>query len=116
MTLNNSFLAYTLSVFFMIALLVLKAYVAYLVIKVLSEIKLSSPFTAEVSARLERISYLYWAYGWCNAITITHHMAGDQSSRNEGELISGESIFLAGVIFVISQIFKKGVEINLKTN
>jgi len=38
-------------------------------------------------------------------------MAGDQSAGMKGELISGEIHLLAGVIFVISQIFKKGVEI-----
>jgi len=55
--LNNSIFGITtLSVFFMIAY-GLKSLCCLLVIKVLSEIKLSSPFTAEVSARLERISY-----------------------------------------------------------
>ena len=51
-----SFLHYTVLVFFMVIVLIMKAFVCYLVIKTLSGVKLSNPFTAETARLLERIS------------------------------------------------------------
>lgn len=107
-----NFWHYTGTVALMSALLVLEAYIAFLVIKVLSRIKLTNPFTMEVSKTLERISYII-LLAWATAMLFNAH-ATWLSKRIQGlqeNLVSGEFILLAGVVFVISQIFKKGVEI-----
>jgi hypothetical protein len=52
------FWQYTGMVSLMVAILVLEAYIAFLVIKVLSKIKMANPFTNEVSKNLEKISYI----------------------------------------------------------
>ena len=94
------------------AILILEAYTSYMVIKVLSSIKMTSPFTMVVAKKLENISYtliLVWA-----AVLIyngqlkwlSKEVAGLQEMQ-----LSADFIFYAGLVFIISQIFKKGVEI-----
>jgi hypothetical protein len=107
-----NFWHYTVMVAFMVGLCVLKAYIAYLVIKILSKIKLASPFTVEVSAMMERISYYIFSL-WLTAMVYDAYLTwlAKQLTGLEGNFVSGEFIFLAGLVFVIAQIFKKGVEI-----
>ena len=94
------------------AILIIEAYTAYLVIKVLSTIKITNPFTMDVAQRLEKIAYmlmLAWAaimfyngqLKW-----LSKQVAGLQENK-----LSSELIVYAGLVFVIAQIFKKGVEI-----
>ncbi|HEY0058656.1 MAG TPA: DUF2975 domain-containing protein [Flavisolibacter sp.] len=106
------FWQYTQSVSFMVALLILQAYIAHMVIKVLSRIKMMNPFKIEVSKMLERISHFILGT-WVVAILYNAHTKW-LAKRIDGlqeNLVSTEFIFLAGVVFVISQVFKKGVEI-----
>lgn len=94
------------------AILILEAYTAYMVIKVLSSIKMANPFTMQVAKRLENIAYtliLVWV-----AILIYNGqlkwLAKDVAGL-DGKELSTDLIVYAGLVFVISQIFKKGVEI-----
>jgi hypothetical protein len=107
-----NFWHYTLTISFMVALPILKAYVAFLVVKAIARIKLSNPFRIEVSRLLERISYFIFGI-WVLAMLYNAHIAwlSKITTGLQQNWISGEFILLAGVIFVISQIFKKGVEI-----
>lgn len=107
-----SFWHYTASVSFVAAVTILQAYVAYLLIKVLSTIRLVSPFTIEVAKRLERISYyIFWA--WIMAVLHNAHLKwlNKRFPGIEDHEISSEFLFVAGVVFIIAQIFKKGVEL-----
>jgi len=94
------------------AILILEAYTAYMVIKVLSTIKMTNPFTMEVAKRLENIAYtliLVWV-----AILIYNGQLkwlAKNVADLEGRALSTDLIIYAGLVFVISQIFKKGVEI-----
>ncbi|HEY1040822.1 MAG TPA: DUF2975 domain-containing protein [Bacteroidia bacterium] len=91
---------------------VLQAYTAYLVIKVMSKIKLESPFTVDVAKMIERISYFIvvsWSIGLAYNIQ-TKWLNKFVAGLSETEA-AGEYLFLAGVVFVIAQIFKKGVQI-----
>ena len=103
---------YTQEVSLLAALPILEAYIAYLMIRVLSTIKMSNPFTMEVSELLERISY-FILLTWVAAMLYNRHTAwlAKKIQGLQENPISGEFIFLAGVVFVMSQIFKKGVEI-----
>ena len=107
-----NFWHYTITVAFMVALCILKAYVAWLVIKLLSKIKLASPFTVVVSAIMERISYFILVL-WVTTMVYDAQLSwlSEKIAGLEGNLISGQFIFLAGVVFVMAQIFKKGVEL-----
>jgi len=103
---------YTGTVILMIALLLLEAYTAFLVTRVLSTIKLTNPFTIEVSRTLEKISYII-LLAWVAAMVFNAHATwlSKKIAGLQENLISGEFILLAGVVFVIAQVFKKGVEI-----
>ena len=94
------------------AILIIEAYTAFLVIKVLSAIKITNPFTMDVAQRLEKIAYtLILAWG---AIMLYNGqlkwLSKDVPGLQENSL-SAELIFYAGLVFVIAQVFKKGVEL-----
>ena len=107
-----NFWHYTLIVSFMVAMAIVKSYAAYLVIKVLSEIKMVNPFTMEVARMLEKISYFIFG-AWIITLFYDLHVAWlmKRVVGMQENYVSGEFIFLAGLVFVIAQIFKKGVEI-----
>ena len=94
------------------AILIIEAYTAFLVIKILSTIKITNPFTMDVANRLEKIAYmlmLAWvAIMFYNGQLkwLSKEVAGLQENK-----LSSELIIYAGLVFVIAQIFKKGVEI-----
>ncbi len=106
------FWQYTAIVSFKVAIALLEAYTAYLVIKVLSGIKLANPFTMEIAELLEKISHIILGT-WVVSMLYNAHINW-LVKRVDGlpeNLISGEFIFLAGVVYVIAQVFKKGVEL-----
>lgn len=106
-----SFWDYSTHLSLLVALVMLEAYIAYLVIRVLATIKLSHPFTIEVAQLLERISHFILG-AWVLVLVYNAHTKW-LAKRVEGmeiNLISAEFIFLAGLVFIIAQVFKKGVE------
>jgi hypothetical protein len=107
-----NFWHYNLYISFMVALSLMKARVAILVVKLISKLNLETPFTMQVANKLERISYILFGT-WLITILSNAHMAWLMKLTNElyGNYVSGEFIFMAGVVFVFSQIFKRGVEI-----
>ena len=111
-----SFWQYTTLVSFMVAILFLEANIAYLVTRVLSKIKMTSPFTIEISKLLEKISYTIFGT-WLVVMLYNGHTTwlAKRIDGMEEKFISGEFILLAGVVFVISQIFKKGVELQTES-
>jgi hypothetical protein len=107
-----NFWYYTMSVSFIFAFSAMKAFVAYLVIKILSKVNLMNPFTVEVALILEKISYVL--AGTSLIALLNNAQASWLMKRTEifqVELASGEFIFMAGLVFIISQVFKRGVEI-----
>ena len=103
---------YILMISFMVVILVLEVYIAYLVTKILSKIKMENPFKIEISDLMEKISY-YILIIWVTAMisNLYNRWLSEQIPGFKENLISGEFILIAGVVFVFSQIFKKGVEL-----
>jgi hypothetical protein len=103
---------YTVMVIMNVVVLLIDAYIAFLVTRALSKIKMSNPFTMEVSKILEKISYLILLV-WVIAMLYNSYITwlSKQISGFQENKFSGEFILMAGVVFVFSQIFKKGVEI-----
>lgn len=103
---------YTRTVSLMVAMELFKAYIAFLVIRVLSKIKLSNPFTLEIAVMLDRISYYIFGT-WILTLIFNLHLKWLSKSVAglQENLLPDEFILLAGVLFVFSQIFRKGVEI-----
>ena len=94
------------------SILIIEAYTAFLVIKVLSTIKITNPFTMDVAQRLEKIAYMLML-AWAAIMLyngqlkwLSKEVVGLQENK-----LSSELIIYAGLVYVIAQIFKKGVEI-----
>ena len=92
----------------------LKALIWYVVFELLSKLKLQTPFTMEVEKKLERIAYLLlgvWIVSsifWKTYIYYLSQATGIQlQANNSGD----EYLFMAGIIYIISQVFKRGIEI-----
>lgn len=105
-------LHYVFIVSFLISLTALKAYIAYLVVRVFTNFKLTRPFNTNVTVLIFKISYVAFQAGIlaiiANGYTEWLAKKGLEISQNWG---SGEILFFAGVIYVLAQVFKKGTEI-----
>jgi hypothetical protein len=103
---------YTLYISLLSGLLIMKSLTALLVIKTLTSFNLQNPFTREVAWRLEKISY--YSFGtWLVTMVINVYTVWleEVSGELHGKWLSGEFIFMVGLVFIIAQIFKRGVEI-----
>ncbi len=102
--------------FIVIALFVMKAYLAYLVTRIFSKINFSSPFNQNTTKLLVKISnaallvsmvalisnsYNIWVYKRDFLVSVL-------DAYEESPL---EFLFLSAILFIIAQIFKKGTEI-----
>ncbi len=107
-----NFWHYTMSVSFLVALAMMKSWVSYLVIGTLSEFNLKNPFTRDVAMKLEKISII--AFGtWVVTMLYNAHTGWLMKITGElhGNWLSGEFIFMVGIVFIVSQVFKRGIEI-----
>lgn len=110
---HDSFVNYSLFVGITTGLLAIKAYVAQLVIQVLSKINLKSPFELEVAQLMEKISLMILVlWGLSLGASIYQELMELPNMDWNG----GEALFLSGLIFLFAQIFKKGVEIQAEND
>ncbi len=112
-----SFLHYSFYVAFLAVLWGLKVYVLHLVIKILAKVNLQNPFTETVAKLLEQISYVLctiWIVGVLHNVyfNVMLHASGIAIDEWNTE----EFLFMAGVVFIISQIFKRGVELQTEND
>lgn len=97
-----------------IAVFALKAFIWYVVYELLSKLKLQTPFSMVVEKKLERIAFALLAVWivssifWSTYIYYLSKETGIQLPANNGV---DEYLFLAGIIYIISQVFKRGIEI-----
>ena len=105
-------LHYCFIVSFIILLTGLKAYMAYLVVKIFLKFKFSSPFKTTVTSLISKISYVALGTGILAIISSVYSdwliKKGIPISHDWG---SDEILFFAGVIYIVAQVFKKGEEI-----
>lgn len=94
----------------------LKAYIMYLVVKIFLKINFVHPFSTDVASLISRISYVALGVGiltlagngYCDWLTKRGVAFPDlQSYLGAG----GEFLLLGGIIFMIAQVFKRGIEI-----
>ncbi len=101
----------------LIMLAVMKAIVLYLVIKVMSDVNLLNPFSVAVAKRMEQISYILLAT-W--GVGLLHNDQVHSILKDSGIVLeqwsASEFFFMAGIVFIIAQIFKRGVEIQAEND
>ena len=109
---DTSFYVYAMCL--IIAVSALKAIIWYVVFGLLLKLKLQTPFSMEVEKKLERIAYLLfgvWIISsifWKIYIYYLSKTTGIQLSANQ---TGDEYLFIAAMIYIISQVFKRGIEI-----
>ncbi|HEY5590405.1 MAG TPA: DUF2975 domain-containing protein [Paludibacter sp.] len=113
---NRSKLAYFGMYSFILVISILKAYLFYVVIRLLSKLNLSKPFNSYVADQITKISYYTFSIGILSnlarqtAQNLLHH-GYDIDNLNQFWPDSQAFILMAAVIYVIATIFSRGVEI-----
>ena len=103
---------YTSYLSFQIAILLSKAYMAYLAIKIFDKINLANPFSETVANLIVNISHTALGAGVIAIIAQGHtQWLAKQGFDVMKEWNGGQFLFLAGIIFIIAQIFKRGIEL-----
>ncbi len=112
-----SFAHYTIVVALMVILLCLKAGIALLVTRTLSQVNLRNPFTMPVVRILERISYVLL----CATVLGFVHNTYAGWLRNRADITleqwpGASFLAVAGLVFVIAQLFRRGVELQTEND
>lgn len=109
---DYSLISYDAIISMLIMITGLKAYIAYLVIKIFMELKMEKPFSVQISlliSRISRISFL------ATILSILAESYCDSLVKNGIDIplqwASEEMIFFSGLIYIISLIFSKGIEL-----
>ena len=90
----------------------IKSYLAYLIIKLLAKINLIHPFSMEIANRIVKISYtLIFIWGLSFVVNFFDKWAALAIGLEPQFEVRGEFLFIAGLVYLIGNIFKRGVEI-----
>ena len=90
----------------------IKSYLAYLIIKLISKINLIHPFSMEIANRIVKISYtLIFIWGLSFVVNFFDKWAALAIGLEPQFEVRGEFLFIAGLVYLIGNIFKRGVEI-----
>lgn len=101
---------------FILVIAILKAYLFYLVIELVSKLSLSKPFSEYVADKISKISHYTFAIGIISYIargsaSYLEHRGLDLDILSKFWADSQAFILMAAIIYVIANIFKRGIEI-----
>jgi hypothetical protein len=113
---NRSTAAYYSIYTFILVIAFLKAGLFYDVIKLVSKLDLNRPFSSFVSKQISSISYTTFTIGLISIVARQtannlSHKGFDVNRLNDFWVDSQAYILMAGVIYAIATIFKRGIEI-----
>ncbi|RMA65771.1 DUF2975 domain-containing protein [Ulvibacter antarcticus] len=109
---NLSLWYYICSVSFYISFLIIQAYIAYLVIQVFAKLNLQQPFSEAISLLISKISHAALTAGLLAVIAQGYTKWLSKTGLNViQDWGSSEFLFLAAIIFIIAQVFKRGIEL-----
>lgn len=113
---NASFVNYTFVVAYKVILYGLQAYIAFLITKLLSRLNLSKPFNSYGVLLMQIMTYTILGI-WVVAMIYNIHVAILEKVYGvAASYISGDFLFLAGIVFIFAQIFKRGVEMQYEND
>ncbi|MGK0386217.1 MAG: hypothetical protein ACI849_000826 [Patiriisocius sp.] len=102
---------------FLITIGLLKAYLFYLVIKIFQKIDFEQPFTVEVSNIISKISYYAVVAAVIGVVAKSYSKwivkKGISFQIDWG---SNEFLFMAGIIFIVGLIIKRGIELQVEND
>lgn len=96
-----------------ISISALKALIWYLIFGLLQKLQLKSPFSMPVTKKLITISYLLLGVWILMAVigkTYAYYLGQSTGITLPDKYTGDEYFFIAGIVYIISQIFKRGVE------
>jgi len=101
---------------FILIISILKAYLFYIVIRLMHKMNLSKPFSSFVSRQISHISFYTLSIGLLSYIgrqlvKSVQHYGFVPENLNQFWADSQAFILMGAVIYIIATIFKKGVEI-----
>jgi hypothetical protein len=101
---------------FAVVLAVLKAYLFFLLVKVFKKLNLVKPFSIEIAKLIEKISYEALSIAIVSFIARQFTKNITQSGFDVGHVNKYWSdptafLMMAAIIYVIYQLFKKGIEL-----
>ena len=113
---NHSKLAFFGMYSFILVISILKAYLFYVVIRLISKLNLSRPFNSYVAVQITKISYYTLSIGLISFLAREtsknlQHYGFEIDTLNQFWADSQAYILMAAVIYVIATIFSRGVEI-----
>ena len=113
---NRSQWAYFGMYGFILAIALLKAYMFYIVVKLMLKLDLSNPFNTFVSEQITNIAYCTFSIGLFSYIgrqtaKSLIHYGYTIDNLNQFWTDSQAFILMAAVVYVIAQIFQKGIEL-----
>lgn len=95
----------------------LKAFIAYILVKLFMDFKLTNPFNQDVSAFLNKISFISFVMGLLSIISM---YASKWFAKNgvsiEYDWGASEILFFSGVMYIIAEVFKRGAEMKLEND
>lgn len=96
----------------MLLVIVLKAYLFYVVITIFSKVNFQQPFTIIISQLISKMSLITFIIGLVSVIgnTYTTYLLGKGYDTNL-TWSNKEFLFIACILYVISLLFKRGIEL-----
>lgn len=106
---------------FIIVIAFLKAYIFYLVIRIFLKINLVNPFSKEISLLISGIGDTALGMGILTLLANSYYRWLEKKGMALPDLGSyldgaGEFLMLGGIIFIIAQVYKKGIEIQTEND
>ena len=108
---EQSFVNYSFVVGYKVLLYIIQAYIAFLMTRLLSKLNISRPFNTDVVKLMQMICYSILCVWLIAVIHNIHIRILEETYGFITTDISGDSIFLAGIVYILAQMFKRGVEI-----
>jgi len=98
---------------FLIVLTGMKAYIAYLAVKLFMKFDLKNPFSEKVSALISKIAHFALSIGIVALIAnqYTERIVKKGAEMSQIDWAAEEFLFFAGIIYILALVFKRGVEI-----
>lgn len=97
----------------------MKAFAWYVVYDLLTRLKIQMPFSVEVQKRISGIAFILlgvWLAGSFFWKTYIHYLFTDTGIRLPENSNSDEYLFMAGIVYIISQVFKRGIELQAEND
>lgn len=108
---------YSTVVAFVVTLSALKAFIAYLGVRIFSKLNFSKPFSAEIANAIEKISQVSFGAGLMALVANAYgQWLIEQGVALDYYWASEEFLLLGGIIFIVAQVFKRGIEIQAEND